>query len=71
MIDTKRIGAVTLSYLRPGRTDPETGMQSEREYDYGAPVSLAALRNVIRFASGMRTDTSGKSIIPKIRNPGR
>ena len=60
--DTKRIGAVTISYLWPGRMDTETGMQSDGEYDYGGPVSLAALKDVIRFASGIIPDVDGNEI---------
>ncbi|MDZ7725796.1 MAG: T9SS type A sorting domain-containing protein [candidate division KSB1 bacterium] len=57
--DTRRIGAVTVSYLWPGRRDAATGMQSDGEYDYGGPDCLAALRDVIRFAAGQMPDTSG------------
>lgn len=57
--DTKRIGAVTVSYLWPGRVDAATGITSDGEYDYGGPVSLAALKDVIRFASGLITDING------------
>ena len=60
--DTKRIGAVTVSYLWPGRVDAETGMTSDGKYDYGGPVSLAALKDVIRFASGIINDIDGQSI---------
>ena len=60
--DTKRIGAVTISYLWPGRLDAETGMRSDGEYDYGGPVSLSALKDVIRFASGLTMDVDGHSL---------
>ncbi len=60
--DTKRIGAVTVSYLWPGRLDAVTGMQSDGDYDYGGPVSLAALKDVIRYASGLIPDESGDYI---------
>ncbi len=60
--DTKRIGAVTISYLWPGRIDAETGMQSDGTYDYGGPVSLRALKDVIRFSSGLIPDENGTYI---------
>ncbi len=60
--DTKRIGAVTISYLWPGRLDAATGIQSDGEYDYGGPVSLSALKDVIRFALGLKPDVSGDYI---------
>jgi hypothetical protein len=60
--DTKRIGAVTISYLWPGRLDAATGIHSDGQYDYGGPVSLAALKDVIRFALGLTPDVSGDYI---------
>ena len=60
--DTRRIGAVTLSYLWPERVDPATGAQSEGEYDYGGPGSLRILRDVIRFACGDIPDINGDYI---------
>lgn len=60
--ETTRIGAVTVSYLWPGRTDVGSGMQSDGVYDYGGPVSLAALKDVIRFAAGSIPDSGGHYI---------
>ena len=60
--DTKQIGAVTVAYLWPGRLDAESGIKSDGEYDYGGPVSLSALKDVIRFASGLITDVNEKRI---------
>lgn len=60
--DTRRIGAVTVSYLWPGRLDAKTGIKSDGEYDYGGPLSLSALKDVIRFASGLTPDVNGKYI---------
>ena len=53
------VGCITLSHLWPGKTDPDTGVQSDGEYDYGGPLSLAALRDVIRFALGLIPDVDG------------
>lgn len=60
--DTRQIGAVTISYLWPGRQDLESGLASEGTYDYGGPHSLAALKDVIRFGSGLIPDTAGSTI---------
>ncbi len=60
--DTKRIGAVTVAYLWPGRRDAQSGLESDGKYDYGGPQSLAALKSVIRFASGVKTDVNGTFI---------
>jgi hypothetical protein len=53
------IGAITVSNLWPGKTDPETKIRSEGEYDYGGPNSLASLRDTIRFALGEIPDIKG------------
>jgi len=46
------IGAISVSHLWPGKTDPETNISSEGTYDFGGPKSLTALRDTIRFALG-------------------
>jgi len=60
--ETTQIGAITVSYLWPERVDLESGARSEGVYDYGGPRSLEVLRDVIRFASGLMTDTDGYTI---------
>jgi len=60
--ETPRIGVVTVSYLWPGRVDAVSGMQSDGVYDYGGPVSLSALKDVIRFAAGSIPDSGGHYI---------
>lgn len=57
--DTFRVGAISIAYLRPGRDDPLSGAQSDGEPDHGGPDSLAALRDVIRFASGVIPNHEG------------
>jgi len=57
--ETTQIGAITVSYLWPERTDPDSGAQSEGVYDYGGPDSLEVLRDVIRFASGLIPNVDG------------
>ena len=53
------IGAITVSHLWPGKIDPETHLSSEGSYDFGGPLSLAALRDTIRFALGDIPDING------------
>jgi len=60
--DTTQIGAITVSYLWPEREDPASGARSEGTYDYGGPDSLRALRDVIRFASGLMPNVDGHYI---------
>ena len=60
--DTTQIGAVTVSYLWPERTDAASGARSEGVYDYGGSRSLEVLRDVIRFASGALPDVNGRTI---------
>ena len=53
------IGAISISHLWPGKTDPETKISSDGTYDFGGPTSLAALRDTIRFALGEIADIEG------------
>ena len=57
--DPTEIGAIFVTYLWPGKEDPETGAASEGTYDYGGPNSIAALRDTILFASGALPDIRG------------
>lgn len=53
------VGAITVSHLWPGKTDPETQLSSEGAYDFGGPNSLAALRDTILFALGKIPNVDG------------
>ncbi|MFH1785413.1 MAG: hypothetical protein ABH842_03210 [Candidatus Micrarchaeota archaeon] len=53
------VGAISVSYLWPGKTDPVTKIRSEGTYDFGGPQSIAAFRDVIRFALGEIPDSNG------------
>ncbi len=53
------VGVISVSYLWPGKTDPDTNISSEGIYDYGGPKSIAALRDVIRFAAGENPNIDG------------
>jgi hypothetical protein len=76
VFDTRLIGAIAVAYLRPGSWEPASGIESAGETDYGGPNHLAALRDVIRFASGLTPNTDGRyigellAITPLIDNVG-
>ena len=61
-LDPTALGAVYVTYLWPGKTDMRTGIASEGTYDYGGPACLAALRDVVRFATGEATDVDGRTL---------
>ena len=54
------VGAISVTNLWPGKTDPDTGVKSEGVNDYGGPDGLASLRDTIRFAAGEIPDVNGK-----------
>jgi hypothetical protein len=58
-LDPDALGAIYVTYLWPGKSDPRVGVASEGTFDYGGPDCLAALRDVIRFATGTTTDSDG------------
>jgi hypothetical protein len=61
-LDGTQSGAIHVDYLWPGKDDPQTGARSDGEYDHGGPDCLAALRDVIRFASGLAPNVDGRYI---------
>jgi hypothetical protein len=56
------IGLIHVTFLWPGCSDPKLGHSSGGARDYGGAGSIAALRDVIRFASGEIGDANGKKI---------
>jgi hypothetical protein len=54
------VGVIYITYLWPGKTDQRLGLSSSGEFDYGGPNCLAALRDVIRFATGASANVSGQ-----------
>lgn len=56
------LGIVQLSYLWPGTVNTQAGLASDGVFDYGGENCQAALRDVLKFTSGMLTDTQGRSI---------
>jgi len=61
-LDPDALGIVYVTYLWPGMADRRTGTASEGDFDYGGPSTLAVLRDVIRFAAGDLTDTTGRRL---------
>lgn len=55
------LGLVQVSYLRPGTKD-RNGDASEGEDDFGGPLGVAALRDVLRYVSGDIADADGAFI---------
>jgi hypothetical protein len=55
-------GFAQVSFLLSGRKDRETDLASEGEVDYGGAASVAALREVLLFASGGKADIEGNFI---------
>lgn len=53
---------VRIVFLFPGGTDLTTMRSSDGVYDYRGPNSMAALRDVILYAGGVLTDTTGQTI---------
>jgi hypothetical protein len=56
------LGVIYITYLWPGKSDARTSQSSEGVFDYGGPNCLAALRDVIRFATGDATNVDGQSL---------
>ena len=61
--DLTSLGLVQVSYLWPGKTDAQTGVQSSGEFDYGGEQSIKVLRDVIRFAANRMADSNGRYIV--------
>jgi len=59
-LDPDALGTIYITYVWPGQIDPRTGATSDGVFDYGGPDCLAALRDVIRFATGEIPNTSGR-----------
>jgi hypothetical protein len=60
--DLTSLGLIQVSYLWPGQSDAMTGSKSGGTFDYGGEQSLQVLRDVIRYASGLVSDESGRFI---------
>lgn len=58
--DVTALGLIGITYLWPGQADARTKAHSDGQYDYGGPNSIQALRDVLRFASGLNPDKDGR-----------
>ena len=54
-----KYGLLVITHLWPGKTDPDSGVSSAGQYDFGGPDSIAALRDTINFALGKTADVDG------------
>jgi len=54
------VGVIYITYLWPGKSDVRTGQSSQGIFDYGGSNCLAALRDVIRFATGETPNVTGQ-----------
>ncbi|MCK4570414.1 hypothetical protein KAT84_00555, partial [Candidatus Bipolaricaulota bacterium] len=54
------VGVIYITYLWPGKSDLRTGQSSAGVFDYGGPNCLAALCDVIRFATGESANVAGQ-----------
>ena len=70
-LDPDALGCVYITYLWPGKRDARTGVASEGAYDYGGADCLAALRDVVRYATGEIDDAAGQSLQQLIDQPVR
>ncbi|MCD6291719.1 MAG: hypothetical protein J7M34_14585 [Anaerolineae bacterium] len=53
---------IRIVFLFPGGVDATTGRRSGGTYDHRGNSSIAALRDVVLFAAGKKTDASGQTI---------
>jgi hypothetical protein len=60
--EASQVGFTYVSFLWPGMSDKASGRSSLGTYDYGGPACLAALRDVIRFATGEIPNNEGRFI---------
>lgn len=58
-LDISSLGAIHVSMIWPGLSDPSTGFSSDGSYDYGGPNCLSALRHVLKFVIGQTTTFDG------------
>ncbi|UCF09383.1 MAG: hypothetical protein JSW65_04785 [Candidatus Bipolaricaulota bacterium] len=53
---------VCITFLFPGGEDPRSGLASDGTFDYRGPSSIAALRDVVRYAGGGLHDADGRGL---------
>jgi hypothetical protein len=60
--DVTGLGLIQVSFLWPGQTDRATHTRSDGTFDHGGTNSIQALRDVLRFATGIIQDQDGHYI---------
>jgi hypothetical protein len=65
--DFTSLGLIQITYLWPGLSDPAWEASSAGEFDYGGEASIQALQDVLRFASGLQPDVSGRYLVALTR----
>ncbi len=68
-LDPNALGAIYVTYLWPGRSDPRTGAHSEGTFDYGGRDCLRALCDVVRFATGEIENVDGERLDELVEPP--
>lgn len=74
-LDATVLGLIHISYLWPGTSDP-SGASSDGVFDYGGPISIQALREILLFATGAIPNRDGHflgdliAITPLTQNVG-
>lgn len=61
-LDATPLGLIQVAYLWPGTQSASTGAASEGTYDYGGEIGIAALREVLRYATGAVADRDGHTL---------
>jgi hypothetical protein len=75
-LDVTPIGLIQITFLWPGTQSKSTGAESQGTYDYGGEIGIAALRDVLLYATGEIPDRGGNylaersSITPLSDNVG-
>ena len=62
MVDVGGLGLIRIAYLWPGVSSASSDARSDGVDDYGGPQSIQALRDVIRFATGLLPDVNGRTL---------
>ena len=60
---------IRIVFMFPGGVDQVSGRRSDGAYDHRGPQSIAALRDVVRFAAGELTDAEGRTINELVSTP--
>ncbi len=65
----EREGIVSASFLWPGSRARIDQVESEGVFDYGGPLCIQALSDVVLFLTGNKTDVNGKTVQQVLSTP--